>query len=138
MRDPYDAYQDPDPHASYMASLNDPKAAGGGASGGMANIAGAGIGAAGQTIGTLAQIIAQSQARQSALADAGLDRDSSTQLAKMRLRANSELADKERALQARNFLVQALTKQGSNAMTAWDTNRQANKAGSSLIAQAFL
>jgi hypothetical protein len=103
-----------------------------------APIAGAGVQAAGATIGTLAQIIAQSQARQQALAEAGIDRSASEALAKMKIKAAAEMADKERAQAAQQFLMQSLLKKGAGALNNWDVQRAANKSGSSLLAQAFL
>jgi len=130
-----------DPHAAYMRSLDTrasgPRAASA-ASPATGAIVGAGIGAAGQTIGTIAQIMGQSAARQSALEQAGLGRESDSRLAKLRIQAATELADKERAMQAQQFLIQALGLGTSNAIRAWDSNRSANQAGSSLIAQAFM
>ena len=101
-------------------------------------IAGAGIQAAGNTVGTIAQIMAQSAARQAALEQADMGRVSDTKLAKLKIQAAAELAEKERAMQAQQFLIQALGQGSNNAIRSWDTNRGANQAGSSLIAQAFM
>lgn len=100
-------------------------------------LAGAGISAAGQTVGTLAQIIAQSQARQNALEQAGLDRGSTNALAKMKIHAAAEMADKERAQQSQNMLLQALLRRNASSLSALDNKRSANSSGASLLAQAY-
>lgn len=98
---------------------------------------GAGIQAGGQTIGTLAQIIAQSAARQQGLQQADLGRTSSLRLAKMQIQAAAEAAEKERQFRAQQMLLQQLGRGASSAMKDFDTKRMANQAGSSLIAQTF-
>ncbi len=141
--DPYMLYQNgmpaaaPDPYSTHMASVGSASAPQMPTTD-YSGLASAGIGAAGTTAATLASIIAQSQARASQLAEANVDRDSTAELARMRIRAQAEMADKERQLQARNFLLQAVLKRGGNAVNELDTKRQANRMGSSLIAQAYL
>lgn len=100
-------------------------------------IAGAGIGAAASTATAIMQSLAANAARQRAMEQSGLDRESSTQLAKMKLAAAAAAADKERKFQAQQFLLQALAGGGRNALQAQDNNRAANKMGSSLISDAF-
>lgn len=102
------------------------------------DIAGVGIGAAASTANAIMSAMAASTARQRAMEQAGLDRESSTRLAKMKLAAAAAASDKERKFQAQQFLLQALTGGGRSALQAQDNKRAANKMGSSLISAAFL
>lgn len=98
---------------------------------------GAGVGAAGQTVSTLAQLMASSAARQQALQNASANRDSNEKVARMRLDAAAKMADNERRQQAITFLLQALGHSGANTLKAFDTNRIANKQADNIIGAAY-
>ncbi len=98
---------------------------------------GAGIGAAGQTASVIAQIAAQNAARQRAMEQSQLGNAHTEKIAKMQIEANAASADKQRRLQAQEMLLQALSGAASNSLGAYDNKRNANKMGSSLIAQAY-
>ncbi len=102
-----------------------------------ADYASAGINAAAQTANAIMASIAASTARQRQMEQAGMDRDASTSLAKMRVAAQAEMSDKERRVQAQQFLLSMLNNAGSNTLATYDNKHAANKMGSSLISAAY-
>lgn len=143
MANEYDPYfmaqngQTVDPHAAYMSSIGTAATGAPAASGNYTGLVGAGVGAAATAATTIANIMAASQARQQGLQSAALDRDTDKNLVKMRLAAAAQMADKERAQQATSYLLQSLGARSNNALRSWDTGRQANQQGASLIQQVF-
>lgn len=97
----------------------------------------AGIGAAGAAVSTIAQIMANSAQRENQLQMGNDNRAGSERLAKMQIAAAAEMADKARAQQAQQFLIQTLLKNAQAPGRAQDLKRANNHAGASLIAQAF-
>jgi hypothetical protein len=104
---------------------------------GAATYGAAGIGAAGQAVSTIAQIMANSAQRENQLQIGNDNRAGSERLAKMQIAAAAEMADKARAQQAQQFLIQTLLKNAQTPGRAQDLKRANNHTGASLIAQAF-
>jgi hypothetical protein len=101
------------------------------------NIAGAGIGAAGNTVGTIAQIMSQTAARQAAVDQANAGRAGSLQIAKMQILANAAAQQKQREWAAQQLLANAYNSSSKNALNSYDTQRDNNARGSSFLTAAF-
>ncbi len=106
-----------------------------GMSSGMANIAGAGIGAAGQTIGTLAQIMGQKAVMDRQAQQNDIGRASSEKLAKMQLASDQGIFDSRSKAAALQSVLAALGNAGNMAQAAHDTQRYATSGGA--IMNAF-
>lgn len=99
---------------------------------------GAGVQAAGATLGTIAQLAAQRAALQSSMQQADLSRAASEKMAKMQLKAEQEMfaGRKKDALQ--NMLLSAIQSNIGQISGGRDLRRSANVGMNEVLARAFL
>lgn len=101
-------------------------------------IGAAGIGAAGQTVGILAQLMGQRAAMDRAVQAADTGRLSSERLAKMRLAANERMASADQRAAAQQWLLGAMQNSINSGLDSADTKRMANRGFGNLLARAFV
>ncbi len=103
-----------------------------------AGLASAGIGAAGQAAGTLAQLAGQQAALQQASANNDATRGLSEKLAKLSLSQNRDQFEKNREIQAMMAALGGLSNARSTSNAARDVRRQDEQMLSDLLAGIYL
>lgn len=102
------------------------------------NIIGAGIGAAGKTVGALAEIAGRKAAMDRAAESNALGREHQAQLVKMQLAASREGADQARKMGAYQLLLKAFGNQMGNVAGGRENERRSAGSASDMLAQAML
>ncbi len=102
------------------------------------NVAGAGIGAAGQTVGTIAQLAGQKAAMDSAMAQSAAGRALSEKLAKMQLAQNAEQFAKSQGLQGLMWALGANRAAIGTSGGGRDLRRQDEQMMGDLFARLYL
>lgn len=100
--------------------------------------ASAGINAAGQAAATIANIMAQTQARNAAIQQADLGRGHTLQIAKLQMAAQKALAEKAREQAAQQNLLRSLSQNASDVLKRYDTETMPQRALGSLLSQIYL
>jgi hypothetical protein len=102
------------------------------------SLGGAGITAAGQTVGALAQVAGQKAAMDQAMASSSANRVLSEKLAKMQLAANQEQFGREQNLRALLWALNANKGQISNTAASRDVRRGAIEGMDQLLTKVML
>ncbi len=102
------------------------------------SIGGAGIQAAGQTVGMIAQIAGQKAAMDAILGGNALNRASSEKLAMMQLAQNASQFDRTRKGSAYEMLLSALRNNIGNTNAQRDLNRTISRSTMDALGTAFL
>lgn len=99
---------------------------------------GAGVQAAGATLGTIAQLAAQQAALDSSMKQADLGRAASEKMAKMQLEAERELFAGRKRDTLQNMLLSAIQSKIGNILQNRDLRRGPNAGMDEVLARAFL
>lgn len=103
-----------------------------------ATATGAGIQAAGATLGTIAQLAAQQAALKSAMQQADLGRAASEKLAKMQIESEQEMFTGRKKDTLQSMLLSAIQSRIGNTLGNRDLRRVANVGMDEVLSRAFL